>query len=87
MADQAKKGATDTTSVAQTRFTVALPKDVGAQIDALSAKMAAQMQSQFGVGVELSRAQVVTSLVTSALTTFEQMEAAAETANTDTQES
>lgn len=64
-------GATDSESATQTRFTVALPKDVGVQIDALAAKMAAAMQAQYGIGVELSRAQVVTSVVKSALAAFE----------------
>lgn len=66
----------DSTSSAQARFTVALPKDVGAQIDQLATEMAEQMREQFGVGVELSRGQVVTSVVQSALKTFADVKAA-----------
>jgi hypothetical protein len=67
---------TEATSGTQTRFTVALPKEVGAQIDALATKMAEEMRKQFGVGVELSRGQVVTSVVQSALKTFDDIAAA-----------
>jgi hypothetical protein len=65
--DQSGDGAI---SVAQGRFTVALPRDVGDQIDALAVKMAETMRQQYGIGVQLSRAQVVQSLVTSALDAF-----------------
>jgi hypothetical protein len=67
----------DESSDAQGRFAVGLPKDVGKQIDALSAKMAAAMQEQYGIGVELSRAQVVTSVVKSALAAFDAGQVAA----------
>jgi hypothetical protein len=53
------------------RFTVALPRETGEQIDKLAKRMADAMRQQFGVGVELSRAQVVQSLVNSALDAFE----------------
>lgn len=58
------------------RFTVALPKDVGESIDKLAAKLSESMRQQHGIGVELSRAQVVTSVVTSALKTLEDAEGA-----------
>lgn len=74
MTPKASESSTESTSATQTRFTVALPKDVGAQIDALAARMAESMRKQYGIGVELSRAQVVTSVVQSALKTFEDVD-------------
>lgn len=69
------KGATDTTSVAQGRFTVAIPAEVATQIDQVGHNLAEAVRKQTGVGVELSRAQIVTALVKSALAA--QAEAAA----------
>lgn len=74
---QARSTSVDSESTTQAaRFTVALPKDVGKQIDKLAAKMSEQMRKQYGIGVELSRGQVVTAVVQSALQTFADTEAA-----------
>lgn len=77
-----KSDGTTQTTDAQARFVVSLPRDVGTQIDKLSERMATQMRQQFGVGVELSRAQVVTSVVQSALKTFEELSAEADETET-----
>lgn len=61
------KGATDTASPAQGRFVVSLPKEVGAQIDAVGAKLKAALEKETGIGFELSRAQIVQALVRQAL--------------------
>lgn len=75
MPRSATQSADGTSGTQSARFTVALPRDVGAQIDALAARMAESMREQYGIGVELSRAQVVTSVVQSALKTFEDVDA------------
>lgn len=74
--------AAESTTAAQARFVVSLPRELGTAIDLLAAMMAEQMRSQFGVGVELSRAQVVTSVVQSALKTFEELQTAPSTNGT-----
>lgn len=60
-------GSTDTASPAQKRFVVSLPLDVGHQIDAVGAKIAASLERETGVAFELSRAQIVQALVRQAL--------------------
>lgn len=53
----------DTTSNAQNRFVVSLPAEVGTMIDAVGARISASLESATGVAFELSRAQIVQSLV------------------------
>lgn len=72
MADNGSKSSTQSSSTAQNRFVVSLPKEVGEQIDALSKRLADQMRQQHGIGVEMSRAQVVQSLVSSALASLDE---------------
>lgn len=72
MADNGKAGSTTQTGNSRNRFIVSLPQEVGAQIDGLAARLADQMRKQHGIGVEMSRAQVVQSLVTSALKSLEE---------------
>jgi hypothetical protein len=57
----------DTATVAQGRFVVSLPKDVGEQIDIVAQNLAAAFERETGVAFELSRAQVVQALVRQAL--------------------
>lgn len=52
---------------AQGRFVVSLPKEMGPQIDAIAERIGKAVQEQTGVAVELNRAQVVQSLVKSAI--------------------
>lgn len=61
------KGDTDTTSVSKGRFTVALSAELAEGIDNVGARLAKAVQDATGVSVELSRAQVVQSLVKTAL--------------------
>jgi hypothetical protein len=70
MAAKATQDGTTEATAAQGRFVVALPREVGDQIDAVASRMAAEMQKRFGVPVQMSRAQVVGALVTGALATF-----------------
>jgi len=65
---------TEATSSASARFVVSLPKEVGTAIDALSARLEEQQRRTFGIGVPLSRAQVVQAVVLSALKTIEESE-------------
>jgi metal-responsive CopG/Arc/MetJ family transcriptional regulator len=58
---------TDTSSEAQGRFVVSLPKEVGARIDELIRQTADKLREEIGVGVEISRAQMVQTLVQDAL--------------------
>lgn len=71
---------TDTTSDAQGRFTVALPKEVGPLVDRVGERIAKAVAKETGVTIELSRAQVVQSLVKSALAAAETAETAAQPA-------
>ena len=77
---------TDTTSEAQGRFVVSLPKDVGKRIDGLIKSTAEKMRELGLPGVEMSRAQMVQTLVADAIAAGEQRaakaaEAASEAAN------
>lgn len=67
MADTKADGRKDSTGSAQGRFVVSLPQDMGPQIDAIAVRIGKAVQEQTGVSVDLSRAQVVQSLVKSAL--------------------
>ena len=67
MADTKAKGSTDTSGVSRNRFVVSLPNDLGDKLDKAGAKIAAAVQKEAGISVELSRAQVIQSLVQSAL--------------------
>lgn len=73
----AAAASTDTASPAQGRFVVSLPKEVGAQIDAVGAKLKAALEKETGIGFELSRAQIVQALVRQALATENGAEAPA----------
>lgn len=53
----------DTTKVAQARFVVSLPAEVGLQIDEVGAKLRAALERETGIGFEMSRAQIVQALV------------------------
>jgi len=64
----------EATSSASARFVVSLPKEVGIAIDDLSKKLSDQLRRTHGIGVELSRSQVVQSVVQSALKTIEESE-------------
>ena len=66
-ATTAKKASTDTSSEARNRFVVSLPADIGEMIDTLGAKISDAMLTETGVAFEVSRAQVVQSLVRQAL--------------------
>lgn len=61
-----KNGGTDTTTVAQGRITVALPAEFGPVIDKLQATIGDQLFAVSGVRVELTRAQIVQSCITTA---------------------
>lgn len=63
----AEKVSKDSTSTAQNRFVVSLPKEIGEQIDRVGAKLAAALHKETGIGFELSRAQIVQALVRQAL--------------------
>jgi hypothetical protein len=64
---QMARAGTDTTSEAQGRFVVSLPKEVGAQIDDVAEKLSRAMEAEAGIAFALSRAQVVQALVRQAL--------------------
>lgn len=66
---------TDTTSEAQGRFTVALPKEFGPLVDTVGVRIGEAVAKETGVTVELSRAQIVQSLIRSALATADKAEA------------
>jgi hypothetical protein len=68
---------TDTTTEAQGRFTVALPKEFGPLVDAVGKRIGEAVHAETGVTVDLSRAQIVQSLIRSALASAEQAEASA----------
>lgn len=70
----------DTTSEAQGRFTVALPKGFGPLVDAVGERIGKAVAEQTGVTVELSRAQIVQSLIRSALAAADGAETAAQPA-------
>jgi hypothetical protein len=74
MAAKATQDGTTETTAAQGRFVVALPREVGDQIDAVATRMSTEMQKRFGVPVQMSRAQVVGALVTGALATFDDID-------------
>lgn len=68
MAGQAGSAASRTeSSVAQGRFTVALPKEVGDKLDVLGKSISDAVFVAAGVRVEISRPQVISSLVETAL--------------------
>lgn len=73
MPQAAKK--VESTGDAQGRFVVSLPKEVGAQIDKLIAKTAERLREEIGVGVEVTRPQMVQSLVQDALASASKREA------------
>jgi len=66
-ASNTQRASTDTASEAQGRFTVALPKELGAQVDQIGQRIAAAVLAQTGTEVELSRAQIVQSLIKTAI--------------------
>lgn len=72
---------TDNTSVAQGRFTVQLPAELGKTLDRIGATMSDAVFQVAGVRVEMSRPQVIASLVATAeAVQAEQASEAAETA-------
>lgn len=73
-----RKTDVDGTGVAQARFVVSLPKDLGDQIDVVSQNLAEMLRQQTGVAVELSRAKVIESLVISALRTMNEAQSASD---------
>ena len=75
------KGDTDTTSVSKGRFTVAISADLAEKIDVVGKRLSDAVKSQTGVGVELSRAQVVQSLVQTAIAAQDEANAAAQAGN------
>lgn len=66
------------TSVAQSRFTVALPREVGDDIDKLGAKLSDAVFAASGLRIEISRPDVIKAIVKTALAV--QTEDSAETA-------
>lgn len=68
----------DTTGTAQARFVVSLPAEVGVQIDALGAKIAASLERETGVAFELTRAQIVQSLIRQAISDSDEVVAETE---------
>lgn len=69
-------GATDTTTPARERFIVSLPQDVGKMIDQVGVRTTAALERETGIAFELSRAQIVQSLVRQALKVDEEVAAA-----------
>lgn len=78
MARTSSSGAGGSSSNAQGRFVVSLPKELGDVIDAIGVKLTEALRRDHGVGVELNRAQIVTSLVKSAMAGMEDAVAGAE---------
>ena len=58
-----KAAGTDGTSEAQARFVVSLPAENGEILDRIAARLSSSLKEQTGVAFELSRAQVVQSLI------------------------
>lgn len=75
---RSRKTDVDGTGVAQARFVVSLPKELGDQIDVVSQNLAEMLRQQTGVAVELSRAKVIESLVISALRTMNEAQQVSE---------
>ncbi len=67
MADKPTAGGTQSTGAAQGRFTVSIPAELAAAIDKLIENTAETLRQATGVAVELSRPQMVESLIKSAL--------------------
>lgn len=63
MARSASKSETDTSSVAQSRFTIQLPAEVRPDLDRISKAVSDAVAATTGVGVDLSMAQTVTALI------------------------
>lgn len=63
MAKAAQASSTDSTGVAQGRFTVQLPAELKPMIAALSADATREVKANLGFDVELSMAQVVGGIV------------------------
>lgn len=78
MAESTARGSTRSSGDAQGRFVVSLPKELGPVIDKLSTRIGEAVREQTGVAVELNRAQVVQSLVKSAIDRAESDAPAAE---------
>jgi hypothetical protein len=68
---------TSSDSKAAPRFVVALPVEVGKAIDKLIQDEAAYMRKHRGIGIEISRSQMVSTLVNDALHKREQVTEAA----------
>lgn len=81
-APKGNTGATTATSTAQGRFTIQLPGDLGARLDAIGKTMSDSVFVAARVRVDISRPDVIKSLVA----TYEAVtaEAAAEAAADDT---
>jgi len=71
---------TDTARAAQGKVVISLPKEVGLDIDTLGDTLAEAIEQQTGVRFELSRAQVVQSIVKQAI---DRMDAAYDAVNTE----
>lgn len=67
MARPKSDGATDTSSASRNRFVVSLPNELGGKVDKVGERLTASVRQQTGIGVTLSRAQIIQSLVESAL--------------------
>lgn len=63
MARSSNNGSTDTTSVAQGRFTVQLPSDIRDDVILIGKSVSDAVKASTGVGVDFSMAQVVTAVV------------------------
>ena len=58
-----RKASTDSTTEAQNRFVVSLPAENGPILDRIAARVSAELKESTGVAFDLSRAQVVQSLI------------------------
>lgn len=72
-----KAGSVTTTSAAQNRFTMSMVERVGADLDRLGARMSKAVADLHGVTIELSRPQVVESLVKAELARLAERDAQA----------
>lgn len=59
-------GQTDSTSDAQARFVVSLPKDLRDIIVEMGKRVSAKVEAETGVGIDMTPAQVVTAVVKTA---------------------
>lgn len=63
MTPQAAASSKDTTSDAQARFTVSLPSSMRAPLERRAKAISAAVREQTGVGIDVTPAQVVQSLI------------------------